>query len=185
MVATMPAKIPGAPFFIGEGLSGAAFSPCRRYRWSLWRRWVADCEWERMCAFVGLNPSTADEHENDRTINRCIAFAKQWGFDGLVMLNLFAWCDTKPEDMFRAADPIGLYNDEVLQIVPALCGRTVLAWGAVATNKKLGVHANRCAIVRTWMREYPEVFYLRLTKFGQPEHPLYLPGNLVPQRLEK
>ena len=41
--------------------SGATFSPCRRYRYTLWRQWD-----ERPPAtFIMLNPSTADETRDD------------------------------------------------------------------------------------------------------------------------
>lgn len=170
------------PFFIGDGPSGAVFDPSRKYRFSLWRRWEEDCQWSRMCAFIGLNPSTADESQDDPTIRRCINFCKAWGFGGYVMLNLFGYRATKPEDMYRQSDPVGIFGDEVLQIVPALVGRTVCAWGAGAVHRKLGPHANRCMIVKSWMMEYPEVYYLTLTKHGQPGHPLYVPGDTVPTR---
>jgi hypothetical protein len=171
----------GLPFFIGDGASGAVFDPSRKYRFSLWRRFqqpgqtgVPDCPASRMCAFVGLNPSTADESIDDPTIRRCIGFAKSWGFDGLVMLNLFAYRATKPADMKKQLDPVGCWNDECLQIVPALVGRTVCAWGAN------GIHLNRCSVVKAWLMDYYEVYCLRLTKHGHPEHPLYVPSDVSP-----
>ena len=39
---------------------------------------------------IGLNPSTADENENDPTITRCINFAKSWGYGSVCVTNLFA-----------------------------------------------------------------------------------------------
>ena len=42
--------------------------------------------------FIGLNPSTADETKNDPTIRRCINFAKDWGYGGVMIANLFAFC---------------------------------------------------------------------------------------------
>ena len=94
-------------------ISGSAtFSECRRYRYSLSRVW----EWSDFQAvFVGLNPSTADESNDDPTIRRCIGFAKDWGFGGILMLNLFAFRATKPEDMKLADDPVGPDNDKTLR----------------------------------------------------------------------
>lgn len=43
-----------------------------------------------MVAFVGLNPSYADESINDPTIRRSINFAKEWGSEGTYMLNAYA-----------------------------------------------------------------------------------------------
>lgn len=41
-----------------KGESWAVFSPERLYRYELWRRWGPG----KVCVFIGLNPSTADEH---------------------------------------------------------------------------------------------------------------------------
>ena len=49
--------------------------------------------------FIGLNPSTADETKNDPTIRRCINFAKDWGYGGVMIANLFAFRSTSPEIM--------------------------------------------------------------------------------------
>jgi hypothetical protein len=64
--------------------------------------------------FVGLNPSTADEGGDDPTIRRCVGFARDWGYSGLCMTNLFAFRATQPKDMLAQADPVGPNNDETL-----------------------------------------------------------------------
>lgn len=79
-------------------IKGAQFSQCRKYRYALWRTWDDDSH----ITFIGLNPSTADETEDDPTIRRCIAYAKKWEFGGINMLNLFAFRATSPGDMKRA-----------------------------------------------------------------------------------
>ena len=76
--------------------SGAIFSSCRKYRYALWRNWD---ETKPCVMIIGLNPSTADENENDPTITRCINFAKSWGYGGVCVTNLFAYCATVPSDM--------------------------------------------------------------------------------------
>jgi hypothetical protein len=59
--------------FLQDDRHGAVFSDDREYRYRLWRTWDVD---KPTAAFVMLNPSTADETENDPTIRRCIGFAK-------------------------------------------------------------------------------------------------------------
>jgi hypothetical protein len=147
---------------------GAEFSPCRRYRYALMRSWQPGTG----CAmFVGLNPSTADETEDDPTIRRCIAFARAWGYGGLLMTNLFAYRATQPADMLAQDDPVGPENDRYLKEGAAASGVVVAAWG---TN---GAHRGRDAQVRAML---PGLHYLRLTKEGHPGHPLYLPASLRP-----
>lgn len=148
--------------------NGATLSPCRTYRYDLWRTWIGG---EGYAMFVGLNPSTADETQDDPTIRRCIAFAKSWGYAGLCMTNLFAFRATDPEDMKRAADPVGPQNDLVLKERAGRAGVVVAAWGVHGTYK------NRAWAVRMAL---PQLHCLRLTKDGHPGHPLYLPKTLVP-----
>ncbi len=77
--------------------SDAELSKCRAYRYALWRTWD---ESKPFAMFVGLNPSTADELEDDPTIRRCINFSKLWGYGGLCMVNLFAYRATDPTALF-------------------------------------------------------------------------------------
>ena len=121
--------------------------------------------------FIGLNPSTADETNDDPTIRRCISFAKSWGYDGLCMTNLFAFRATNPEDMLAAADPIGTENDRHLVELAGKASLVIAAWGT------LGVHMGRNDKVRSMI---DGLNFLRLTKDGHPGHPLYLPKSLRP-----
>ncbi|WP_235684234.1 DUF1643 domain-containing protein [Bacillus mycoides] len=47
------------------------------HRYSLTREW--DVTNEDRTLFIMLNPSTADEYQDDMTTKRCINFAKRWG----------------------------------------------------------------------------------------------------------
>lgn len=144
------------------------FSPCRTYRYSLWREWIGG---DGFAMFVGLNPSTADETQDDPTIRRCIAFAKAWGYSGLCMTNLFAFRATDPLVMKRRSDAVGPENDHHLLALSKDAGVVVAAWGAH------GTHQGRDAEVKLLL---PNLHYLRLTRDGHPGHPLYLPKTLVP-----
>ena len=70
----------------------ALFSGCGQYRYRLTRTWGPAAH----VVFIGLNPSTADAALDDPTIRRCSAFARSWGFDGLIMLNAWAFRSTHP-----------------------------------------------------------------------------------------
>jgi hypothetical protein len=89
-------------------ISDAVFSEDRFYRYLLRRIWDSD---KPMIAFIGLNPSTADEINNDPTITRCITRAHDSGYGGIYMLNLFAFRATDPKVMKAFPRPIGPEND--------------------------------------------------------------------------
>ena len=146
-------------------IKGAQFSDDRRYRYALWRTWS---EGDGHVLFIGLNPSTADETQDDPTIRRCIGFAKQWGFGGLYMLNIFAYRATKVQDLKKADDPIGPENIHYLDMYFDRAGCNVACWGSQGIYRNQGI-----AVVNRFGRE--NLFCFGLTKNGQPKHPLYLP----------
>ena len=53
----------------------AILSEDRKYRYILWRIWDQS---KPMVLFIALNPSTADETHDDRTVSKCIGFARKW-----------------------------------------------------------------------------------------------------------
>lgn len=156
--------------------TGDDFSPCRTWRYSLWRSWD---DRGPMVAFVGLNPSTADETEDDPTVRRCIGFAKKWGFAAMYMLNIFAFRATDPKVMKAAIDPIGPRNDEALDWRTSHCQLTVACWGTH------GAFKDRAAQVFYRLNYRGVVKCFGLTKGGQPKHPLYLASatELAPMNL--
>ncbi|CAB4191656.1 Protein of unknown function DUF1643 [uncultured Caudovirales phage] len=161
--------------WIGGSLSGAVFDDTEKYRFSLWRRWIDECPVSRMVAFIALNPSTANAQKLDNTTKKCVRMAKSWGYDGFIMLNIFAWRDTKPKMMKLAAEPIGSGNDIVLATVAKSCGLLVCAWG---TN---GTHMDRHTSVRKFLAEnLVQASCLEITKHGYPRHPLFCRDSSQP-----
>jgi len=149
--------------------SGALLSADRLYRYSLWRMWDESLP---VVMFVGLNPSTADENEDDNTIRRCIGFAKDWGYGGIYMANLFAYRATKPKDMKAALEPIGNDNDSILVELYKNADITIAAWSTDGSFK------NRDKEVQLLL---PQLHVLKINKDGSPSHPLYLKKSLTPK----
>jgi hypothetical protein len=152
----------------GTITAGAFLSPCRIYRYVLWRRWDAK---RPSVMFVGLNPSTADETEDDPTIRRCVGFAKAWGYGGIAMLNLFAYRSTDPAALKRVSDPIGPHNNDHLIIEEVNCAKVIAAWGVHGTLH--GRDRQVCAMLT-------QLWCLGTTKSGHPKHPLYLRSDTQP-----
>ena len=164
----------------------AIFSPCRKWRYVLWREW--DCDLLTGCSddlpnadkfvqFIGLNPSRADEVVSDSTLTRCVNFAKSWGYGSMVMTNLFGYRATYVKDMKAQDDPVGCDNDQHLSDVASRAGLIVCAWGLHGRFK------NRDAAVLSFLPS-DKLMCLRLTKGGFPEHPLYIPAITQPVRFQ-
>jgi hypothetical protein len=146
------------------------------YRYRLERHW---CEGRGLCAFVMLNPSTADEHRDDPTIRRCIGFARHWGYAGLIVANLFARRATDPLTLFAAHDPVGdpANRDAILGAIDE-AALILCAWGHFPAAADRG----RQAIALVHQRGGTP-YCLGLTKRGAPRHPLYVPATTRPMIL--
>jgi len=139
----------------------AVFSSCRKYRYSLTRSWNSA---DGYVLFIGLNPSIADEMVDDPTLKRCINFAKDWGYGGLIMVNLFAYMATYPSELKKATLPIGKENNKHILNGYQKSQLTVIAWGN--DGYLLGRDKEVLAIIENPM-------CLNINKSGQPAHPLY------------
>lgn len=155
------------------GLSGAYFSPSGSYRYLLWRRWHMDALTTRWINFIMLNPSTATEVDTDPTINRCITRAMRLGYGGLYVTNLFAWRSTDPSILATLADPVGPYNDAIILETARIAKAVVCAWG------NHGGLNGRSQKVKGLLKDL-DLTALRISKTGEPAHPLYLPYSLIP-----
>ena len=147
-----------------------AFSPCRTYRFTLWRE--LDAGRPGYALFVGLNPSTADEVIDDPTIRRCKDFARRWGYGAVCVANLFAYRATRPAMLKAAAAPVGRGNDGWLVRLAANAGVVVAAWGVH------GAFADRDRAVTALIGG--RLWCLGVTKGGHPRHPLYVRRTVVP-----
>jgi len=150
--------------------AGAIVSPDRQYRYCLWRTWDRAGP---TVAFVALNPSTADETQNDNTVTTCERFARDWGYGQLVLGNLFAYRATDREDLKRARDPVGPRNDEYLRRIVAGADRVVAAWGIDGTYRD-----RASEVVSTLDVEWDA---LTTTREGHPGHPLRKSADLEPE----
>lgn len=150
----------------------ATFSPCRHYRYTLHRVWS---EASPLLAVIGLNPSTADETQDDPTVRRCINFARDWGHGGLVMLNAFGYRATDPRDMKACEEPIGEGNNAAILEQAKAAGLVLAAWGVH------GTHLDReRQVVEMLTAAGVAIHCLGTTKGGNPKHPLYLAKSTKP-----
>lgn len=147
----------------------ADFSLCRLYRFTLWRVWGDAANYVQ---FIGLNPSTADETNDDATIRRCRNFAKAWGFGAMCMTNLFAFRATQPSVMKAAQNPIGNDNDKWLSNIADSAKIIVVAWG------NHGSFLGRDAEVLRLLNR--PVYCFGISKSFQPKHPVRLRKDLSP-----
>ena len=148
--------------------NSAELSDCRKYRYTLWRTWD---DAKKSVMFIGLNPSTADEENDDPTLIRCMNFAKSWGYGSVCMTNLFAYRATDPNDMKGAVNPIGFNNNKWLSQMAKEVDLVIAAWGNDGSFLK---RSNEVKAL------FPKLHCLKMNKSGEPAHPLYLQSKLKP-----
>lgn len=161
--------------------SAAEFSPCRRWRWTLTRVWDPT---KPVIAFVGLNPSIADETQLDNTTKKCVKWAKRDGFGKFVMLNLYGIVSTDPAGLKAVEDPVGRDNDFWIRATFRQAKAVVFCWGATLNQ----FTADRIAAVEAMAREAGLVpLCPGHTKAGFPLHPCRLANatKLIPFEISK
>lgn len=143
----------------------AKFNEDRTQRFVLGRIWD---EFEKQALVIGLNPSTANESDNDPTIKSVIRILKHNGYGGLWMMNLFNFVTPYPEELKNKAT---LYD---LQLCMSLIDKyyrgkdIIFAWGAFETHGRDKEMIKRFG---AW------AYCMGKNKDGSPKHPLYLKSN--------
>ena len=137
--------------------------------------------------WIMLNPSTGSHDRMDPTLRRCWGYARDWGYIGMSVINLYALRATNPQDLRHHHDPIGPDNDEVIDKHLNLQARAhgkdhlvVCGWGGSTprrTDRPREVWDRITAAGHT-------LTSLGTTASGQPAHPLYLRRSLTPKQPE-
>lgn len=141
---------------------GADFSIDRTHRYCLWRIWD---ESKPLAMFIGLNPSTADEGENDSTIRFVEGLSRFNGYGGFYMMNCWTFIATKPEDLQH--DPaFDAFNNKALKEIAEQCEDIVFAWGNFNIVRQKGRD-------KELIEMFPRAKCITKNKNGSPGHPLY------------
>ncbi len=146
---------------------GAVMNEDRTHRFLLWNFWDS----EPRMLFIGLNPSTANEVEDDPTIHRLCDFAQKWGYGGLYACNLYSQVTPYPEEL-KLKTALHPANIPAIQMAVGLSKLTVCGWGDGI--EKVAWRESR---VHTVWQLLSHPYCFGLTKSGNPKHPLYLPGD--------
>lgn len=152
--------MPQLKMFEDNESTGAKFSECRGFRKYLWRIWDKE---KPMVMFIGLNPSTANETGNDKTISRLIGFARSMNFGGMYMTNLFERVDKNPSGLKGYLDFIS--ENENLFNIRKLCDKVVFCWGAFKVAKQRAEEV---------IKLFPDAYCFGFNDDGTPKHPLFL-----------
>lgn len=136
-------------------------------------RFIIKTRGSKPLIFLGLNPSTANKEDSDATINKIEEYANINGFDSIVIINLYPFRSTNPNDLPKQKDA-SIYNknlSEIENIINKVNAQVILI--ACGTNIKqreyllssfLEIHNYIKSKQIKWIS-------IGLTKEGYPRHP--------------
>ena len=157
----------------------AVLSECRKFRYLLHRKTNCPLRWIKPMVFVMINPSTADEQKDDKTILKCIAIAEHNSCTDLYVVNLFPLRtkDVKEVDHYMkntAASEVRPFSEEndrhITEVMNMLNAEIIVAWGAykkIDTTKILAIN---------FFKKHKGYDFkcVGINKDGSPKHPLFL-----------
>jgi Uncharacterized protein conserved in bacteria len=128
-------------------------------------------------AVIGMNPSHANEHSSDKTVNRIIEASVDLGYKGWIMLNLYPERATSRRDLSAFDPALSRANCAAIEQVLTACGVSEVlgAWGNPNSTIRRAKDDVRSTLTRLGVR----VFYLDdLTDANEPRHPAPRTGRL-------
>lgn len=140
----------------------ALLSKDKKYRYSLKRIWDND---KPKVLFIMLNPSLADNYQDDPTIRRLIKFAKLYGYGGFYVGNLFSYITPYPSELLDKDLMFSKKNIHEIKKMTGLIKDVVYGWGNSFQEPE-------------WLKQIisnPKCFGKNKNK--TPKHPLYLSYN--------
>ena len=159
-------------------ISEAGISSDKTYRWWLFRCWAASLP---LIIWIMMNPSTADHTKNDPTILKVIRYSTRWGYGAVLVLNIYAFRSSKPENMpQKMKDKVGPRNNWWIKLIFRYAAKkkipVVCAWGV--KHKERGDLVRRLAD-KAGLR----LMCLELALNAEPKHPRFLSEGLDPRPL--
>lgn len=139
-------------------------------------RFVLGTEGENPLICIGINPSTAEPCNLDRTLTRVRKVASRNGFDSFVMLNVYPKRNTVPDDLPDDFD-VALKSANERWIASVVAGRPLpvyAAWGGILGKRTYLSELARDIVDLPALNKAQWYTRGRLTTGGHPRHPLYV-----------
>ena len=139
----------------------AEFSIDKKERYSLKREWDNS---KNKILYIMLNPSLADDKNDDPTIRRLINFTKKFNYGGFLVGNIFTTITPNPKELDKSKGMSDKNFEELIKLINKV-DQIVYAWGSSIEEPQL---LKKLVLS-------PKCFGKNLN--GTPKHPLYLPKN--------
>jgi len=149
----------------------ALLSDCRQYRYKLYRD--VDIAGDKVIAYFGINPSTADESIDDATVRKWRGFSERNNGTRFIVANVFAYRATDVNELAETSNPEGPDNKRHVLDVINEADILVPCWGSRGKIPK-SLHYKLDDFLKLLTDSGKPVLCLGKTKSGDPKHPLML-----------
>ena len=139
----------------------AEFSIDKKERYSLKREWDKS---KNKILYIMLNPSFADDKDDDPTIRRLINFTKKFNSGGFLVGNIFTTITPNPKELDKSKGMSDKNFEELIKLINKV-DQIVYAWGSSIEEPQL---LKKLVLS-------PKCFGKNLN--GTPKHPLYVPSQ--------
>ena len=139
----------------------AEFSIDKKDRYSLKREWDKS---KNQILYIMLNPSMADDKNDDPTIRRLIDFTRKFEYGGFLVGNIFTTITPNPKEIDRSKGISDKNFEELFKLINKV-DLIVYAWGNTVEEPQ----------PLKELVSSPKCFGKNLN--GTPKHPLYLPSS--------
>ena len=149
----------------------AILSDCRNYRYKLYRD--VDMCGDKIIAYFGINPSTADETEDDATVRKWRGFSERNNGKRFIVANVFAFRATDVNELSTVKDPQGPENIQHVMDVINEADILIPCWGNRSKIPKV-LHDDLDSFLALLIKSGKPVLCFGKTASGDPKHPLML-----------
>ena len=139
----------------------AEFSIDKKERYSLKREWDKS---KNKILYIMLNPSFADDKDDDPTIRRLINFTKKFNYGGFLVGNIFTTITPNPKELDKSKGMSDKNFEELIKLINKV-DQIVYAWGSSIEEPQL---LKKLVLS-------PKCFGKNVN--GTPKHPLYVPSQ--------
>ena len=139
----------------------AEFSIDKKERYSLKREWDKS---KNKILYIMLNPSLADDKNDDPTIRRLINFTKKFNSGGFLVGNIFTTITPNPKELDKSKGMSDKNFEELIKLINKV-DQIVYAWGSSIEEPQL---LKKLVLS-------PKCFGKNVN--GTPKHPLYVPSQ--------
>lgn len=143
-------------------------------------RYTLGIDGDNVLICCGINPSTAEPNDLDKTMERVEKFSKDNGYDGYIMINVCPQISTNPKNIDIVLDENS--QKENIESIKKVFNKYQnsdiwAAWGTLI--EKRPYFYNELREIYSVSKNYNLnwIHFNELTKAGHPRHPLYLKSD--------